>query len=143
MILEFEPGKREFLAALYEWGTVGMACRETGLNRMLVDKWMEEDKGFVRQVKMVVEDVGDRMESRLVKAADSLDGKAGVDASVAWLKANKPEKYVERHQVVHTETPAALKALEEFTRLVQERRGLALPEPANIVDMTDYDNEER
>lgn len=141
MILEFEPRKREFLAALYEYGTIGMACRESDLNRMLIDKWLAEDPSFKRQVDMVTNDVLDRMESHLVKAADEMEGKPAVDASIAYLKANRPEKYVERHQVVHTETPAALKALEEFTRLVQERRGQMLPEPQNVVDITEYEQE--
>jgi len=110
----FTDGQRAFLECYREMGVIKRACEVAGVGRSSHYEWMEANPEYQRAFESAQEDAADSLEAEVYRRAVK-----GVKKSVGWykgvpgghvreysdillmfqLKALRPEKYRERHDV--------------------------------------------
>ena len=91
--------RASFLAALRRGASIADAARAAGVGRRTVYDWRAGDATFAAQWNDAVETGTDAIEDALLEKAMRMDDAASVTAAIFLLKARRPEKYRERHQV--------------------------------------------
>ena len=90
--------KKRFLDALVREGTLTGGCREIGLSRTTVYKWLKIDKEFAELVEQAEQTVADNLEHEAIRRAYD-----GSDTLLIFLlKGLRPEKYREYRSYEHT-----------------------------------------
>ena len=86
-----------FLARLAETGNILAACRAVGISRSTVYDRRDGDQAFAALMASALEDAIDDLEEEARQRA-----RDGSDVLLMFLlKAHRPEKYRERHEVKH------------------------------------------
>lgn len=85
--------KSKFLELMTQRWNLGVACKQLGLNRDSIYRHLELDDKFKQDYIALLEDVNDLHENTISDA--SLKSKNFV-ASIAWLKAHRPNKWREK-----------------------------------------------
>jgi hypothetical protein len=110
--------KQAFLEAFAQLGTVTHAAQAVGIARTTHHKWLESDSTYAELFAVAREELTESLETEAIRRA-----RDGVEEPVFYkgevvghvrkmsdtlmiflLKANRPDKYIERSQVEHSGT---------------------------------------
>lgn len=98
-----QPNARErALAALRGGVSMTAAAKAAGVVRSTLYSWINADRAFREAVDDAVESGTDALEDALAGKGLAMDDHSAVRACEVLLKARRPERYRERHQVEHT-----------------------------------------
>jgi hypothetical protein len=120
------PWQEIFLEFYARWGSISHAAKVARVTAPFVRKHQAADADFASRFEAAHEEFVDGLEKRLVEMAE---GKAGFLATIARLKAERPNKYVDKLQVagavahVHTTPPP-----DEIKALLRAMLADSLPE---------------
>ena len=94
-ILRTSEGKKEFLAAYGEHGTLTSAAKATGLARRTIYDWRQADPEFEEEFETIRETLIEVLEQSLYRQALGGD----VQAAMFMLKAMRPQIYRDRYEI--------------------------------------------
>ena len=92
-----------FCQVLAASGIVGWACKQAGINRTTAYGWRKKWKTFADRWEQALEEFGESLEGEALWRAKNRDRAASSsDAMLQFLlRANKPDKYVNKSDVTH------------------------------------------
>lgn len=125
--------KRDFLIALYRTGNIARACAAVDLPRSTIYSWRDSDPVFAQTWDEAIEHDTDDLEYTLVQRAQYEPGMPGVVATIATLKARRPQKWSEKHIVVDPQRDAFMQLAERFFQAMGPAQAApALPSPSIV-----------
>lgn len=126
--------KRDFLIALYRTGNIARACLAADMPRSTIYGWRDDDPVFAQAWDEAIEHDTDDLEYALVQRAQYEPGMPGVVATIATLKARRPQKWSEKHIVVDPQRDAFMALAERFFQAVGPAAAPVLPAAASIIE---------